>query len=379
MENRIDTIFIQNILTPYRSHFFNTLNRVYSFFEVFYMDTTEIDRNWDVSRIELKHNHWIDVKGINLKIGWYKGHFNPILIYKLLTSKNVKNIVLAVSWADPNIIIISFAKLLHLTSKRIFFWAEANYLAEWTKKHNSRFKWWLKRKVFSSVDGAMIIPGKMSSITFEKWNIPVHSYIMLPNTIDDSKLKYKKIYKAPNSIPEFLLPIRIIEKVKGALNFFNAIGLENITKCIFHIAGDGEDMDMYKEYIKNNDLSNYIILEGFCEFEKMNELYNSCDALILPSYSDPSPLSIVEALYFHKPILCSNHCGNHFEAVKEGVNGYTFSPLDKNDIKEKFELFLSKSFFWDTMGEDSFKIYESEFNTETVVNRFVQSFDKMKK
>lgn len=374
----MNTIFIQNIISPYRNRFFNLLNSVMNDFTVYYMGETEFDRNWDVSKLERNYPNWVDKNGHEFKIGGYRGHLNPRLVWKLLRNKEAKNIIMAVSWQDPNIMAIAFAKKLHLTKKRLFFWAEANYTAAWAKKYDYKIKWWFKRAVFKSIDGALIIPGNMSEITFEKWGIKIDKFIYLPNTIDDSNLKYVSGLRNNTALPIFLMPIRIVEKIKGGLNFFKSIGEANIRKAKFIIAGDGDDKELYSQFIHDNHYEDNIILEGFCDSSRMMNLYNRVNALVLPSFSDSSPLSLVEACLFHLPILCSNHCGNHYEAVVEGVNGYTFSPLDRDDIKRTFEKFIRRIDDWGEMGEVSASIYEEKFETKKVINRFVQQYSKVR-
>lgn len=373
------TLFIQNIISPYRNRFFNVLKKTELDFSVYYMALSEPDRNWDVSNYKMVYDYWIDTKGKYFRIKDFGGHLNPRLVWRVLRDKSVKNIVLAVSWTDPNILFIALAKKMHLTKKRLFFWAEANYTAAWTNKHNTQLKWWLKRAVFNAIDGALIIPGKMSEITFEKWGIMNKEFIRLPNTIDDSNLLLDMTKRNDTSLPIFVMPIRIIERVKGGLNFFRSIGIENIRRAMFIIAGDGEDKEKYAKFILDNNLTGNIHLAGFCESEKMSDLYSRANALVLPSFSDPSPLSLIEALFFHLPILCSDHCGNHFEAVKDEYNGLTFSPLDSNDIRVKYEKFLSMKDRWPEMGENSRQLYDSDFETTSIIDSFVKQFDVFRK
>lgn len=377
-----ETVFLQNIISPYRANFFNALQQEYDNFAVYYMGESEPDKFWDVSKVTMNYPHWVDYHGWYITPSKSFGtHCNPILFFKLIMSRKVKNIVFAVSWTDLNIMAIAIAKHLHLTSKRIFFWAEANYSAEWTKKHNTKLKWWLKRMVFSSVDGAMIIPGKMADMTFEKWNIPIKNKIYLPNTINSSQLVYdNRKKKEQHEFPEFIMPFRLIERIKGGLNFFEAITPANICKAIFYVVGDGEDRRLYLDYVKQHNYEENIkVSEGFFNVRQMCELYNRVDGFILPSFSDASPLTLIEALNFHLPILCSNHCGNHYEAVEEGVNGFTFSPNDKDEIKSKFERLLSVRDKWNEMGEKSFEIYQNRFETEKIIKRFVSQYICFKK
>lgn len=373
------TVFIQNLISPYRSHFFNSLNIQDDSFGVYYLSEKEADRSWDLSKIPMKHNHWVDKHGIYFIMKGFHIHINSVLVCKTLFSQEIKNVILCVSYCDLSIIALILAKKLHLTSKRYFFWAEANYLTNGAR-NESGFKKNLRRWVFSAVDGAMVIPGRMSEITFEKWGIPIKNYIHLPNTINDEALVFdEQNCRDQNEFPVFLIPIRIIEFLKGVLNFFDAIGEENVHRAKFIIAGDGEDKEKYQKYIIDHGYQEHIVLVGFCEAVRMSELYNSANVLLLPSFSDPSPLSLVEALKFHMPVLCSNHCGNHFEVVEEGKNGYTFSPLDAEHIKTKFEQLMSRRSDWKAMGEISAKRYEEKFDTSKVVKDFIKQFDSLKK
>lgn len=375
----MNTVFVQNIISPYRAHFFNNLEQEDKGFGVYYLSKKEADRNWDLSCIQMKHNHWIDKFGIYFMFKGLHIHINPILILKTLFSRKIRNVILCVSYCDISIMALVLAKKMHLTRKRYFFWAEANYLTNGARNESS-FKSKLRSWVFSSVDGAMIIPGKMSEITFKKWGVPIKNYIYLPNTINDGELIYdEKNNRMNNEQPVFLIPIRIIESLKGALNFFEAIGENNVRKAIFIIAGDGDDREMYQRYIDCHHYNDYIKLAGFCEAQRMCKLYNSSNVLLLPSFSDPSPLTLVEALKFHMPILCSSHCGNHYEVVEEGLNGYVFSPFEKNDIKAKYELILSRRSDWAQMGENSAARYYDTFETKKVVSKFIGQFDKLKK
>lgn len=372
----MDTVFIQNLISPYRARFFNSLAGQVDRFSVYYLGEREADRNWDLSKIPMEHDYWIDRCGIYFRLKGFHIHINPVLVFKTLFSRRIKNVILGVSYNDLNILALCLAKKMHLTKKRYFFWAEANYLTNGARKE-SGFKNRLRKWVFSSVDGAMIIPGRMAVLSFEKWGIKVDDYIHLPNTIDDGALHFDPDnHRTQNELPVFLIPIRIIESLKGALNFFEAIGDENVRKAKFIIAGDGDDRERYQKYIAEKGYEENIVLAGFCDSDRMSELYNSANVLLLPSFSDPSPLSLVEALKFHLPILCSSHCGNHFETVEEGKNGYTFSPLNKDDIVSAFEKMYGCRQNWPEMGETSAQIYHEKFETDKVVRSFICQFNK---
>lgn len=368
-------VFVQNILSPYRCHLFNTLYKEDSNYEVYYMGKTEKDRNWDPNKLDISHKHWIDRWGLYFMFCGFHIHVNPVLVLKILLNRDINDLILGASYCDFNIIVLALFKHLHLTRKRFHFWAEANYLTLGARKDN-RIKRWLRAFVYSSADGYFIVPGKMAVETFKKWGFFNNKYILFPNTIDEENLHYHPVIERESNLPQFLIPARLIEEIKGLLNFFRAIGLDNIKKAQFLIAGDGPDYNLYKDFIEENQLEEHIFLLGFCDTLQMNQLYNRVEALILPSFSDPSPLSLVEALKFHLPILCSSHCGNHYEAVKEGENGFVFSPSEIADIRGKFEKLLECQDSWKKMGQVGYDIFSACFETKRVALNFMNKIEQ---
>ena len=61
------------------------------------------------------------------------------------------------------------------------------------------------------------------------------------------------------------------------------------------------------------------------------------------------------------------------------ISGYTFSPLNPEEIKQAFERFLKRRNDWAAMGEVSASIYEEKFETQKVIQRFVQQYSKEKR
>lgn len=374
LEGQKNFFFIQNIIAPYRTALFNGLVGFNFPFEVGYMGKTENDRSWDIDLSDLKFKY-------NIYSGWYKFvkgyhvHFNFSMIYDLIKRKDITDIILSVSWNDLNILVLVFLKKIGILKKKIHFWTEANYLTIGASRQN-RLKVMLRSFSYSAVDGAFIIPGEMAKRTLELWKVDYQKLIYLPNLIDEEiftlSVDYMKL-RAVNELPIFILPVRLIEKIKGVVNFFEAIGRENICKSIFLIAGDGPDYEYYKDYIALNDFSEHIFLLGFCDKYKMKDLYQKANIMILPSFSDQSPLALVEAIKMKLPILASGRCGNHFETVLNGYNGLIFDPYVPSTIKNAFEEILDKRNEWHEWGENSTRLFEKNFKMDLCLKYFVKN------
>ena len=65
----------------------------------------------------------------------------------------------------------------------------------------------------------------------------------------------------------------------------------------------------------------------------MGDEFAKNDVLILPSLIEPWGLVVEEALYFGLPVLVSDRCGSS-ELIKNGINGFTFDPANKNSLMQ---------------------------------------------
>ncbi|WP_313304613.1 glycosyltransferase [Empedobacter sp.] len=363
-------IFIQNILTPYRISFFNELEKKGFDFEVYYMREKEDDRDWIIDYKKIKYKYFLDNKGFYKMKGRYHFHFNPRLLFRVIKNRN-SEFILGGSWNDLNVIFICILNRIKLVKTNSHFWSEANYLTIGAINDN-KFKFYLRKFVFHSFKkGFVLCPGMMTKITFDKWKIKNENFVISPNTIDENLEQSNEIYlKNNSSLPVFFTPARIVENIKGLINFFENIGDLNCRKAIFKIAGDGPDKKKLRDYVISNNLENNIILLGFCNSDEVKNNYGESNAFFLPSFSDQSPLSLVEALAFGLPVLVSDRCGNHFEAVSK-ENGILFNPHDPKDIRIKFEDFLSKRNKWEEMGDVSKKIFINCFSQDKVVNNMI--------
>lgn len=369
-------LILQNTTAPYRTSLFNKLYNMGVDLKLFYMCELEKERSWKVNHSDFHFPYYID-KGKDFYLKGFTNHWNPRILKMMRDEKN-SVFVLGGSWNAFDVIAICFLKRLGLIKQELVFWAEANYLTIGARKNNG-LRDALRSFVYNSGDGRIIVPGKMAEISFEKWGINNKRFIRLPNVIDEEVINPKSVHNRSftplSELPRFIMPVRLNERIKGIINFFNAIGPLNVKSAIFDILGDGEDEEMIRSFVKEHGFESHIFLHGFCDMETVNWYYMQSDVMVLPSFSDPSPLSLVEACCKRLPILASNRCGNHFETVEEGENGYVFNPDDHQAIKKVFEKLMLRRHEWKEMGEHSGRLFELNFQQDVVLPRFVAALE----
>lgn len=77
-------------------------------------------------------------------------------------------------------------------------------------------------------------------------------------------------------------------------------------------------------------------------------------------------LVLPEAMACGLPVACSIYNGGTAELIKDGVNGYSFDPLNKKSILDTLEAFHQHDL--QTMGKHSIEI-ESNFTPDKAAQR----------
>ena len=367
--------FFTDIPAPYRVEMYNKMYEMGYDFEVWYMQKEVVTRpTWKFCNLDIKHNYLVN-NGMYLRFFNINIFFNPSLIFKIFKLGKI-DIILALSWNDLDVLVLSFLKKIGLVKAKLHFWSEANYLTNGARNDNF-LKKFTRKFVYNHHDTIQISSGRMTNITLEKWGVDIRKSVLLPNTIQENNYNLsieQKKNRALNHIPTILIAARLIERIKGVVNFLSAFSNKDFESFNIIVAGSGEDNEFTEKYIHERGIQKHVRLCGDCNIDQMVNLFSNCNIFCLPSFTDASPLSIIEALKMELPILASNRCGNHFEAIQSGLNGYTFDPNNKLEIREKLFLLLKQRDSWEEMGTISLNIYNSFFSKDLVVKNFFTTF-----
>ena len=117
---------------------------------------------------------------------------------------------------------------------------------------------------------------------------------------------------------------------------------------IFRFAGNGNVVDVLNT-IKRLKIDDIAFYEGWVSGKEKIKLLNEADVYILPSYYEGLPISILESMSYHLPIISTN-VGGIPEIVKDGVNGFIIEPGNKKGLKEAIDHLLFNRELREKMG-----------------------------
>jgi|GEM_PF-1713419 glycosyltransferase involved in cell wall biosynthesis len=162
--------------------------------------------------------------------------------------------------------------------------------------------------------------------------IPTFYILSHDKTIDYSYINAK--FKLPG---KYLFYPAQFWKYKNHGNLVRAISILKGKNIDVDIVLVGSPKDHYHDVVRLicelNVQANCHIL-GYVSNQDIIALYKSAWALVMPTFSGPTNLPIIEAIYLGCPVICSNL----FEMPKQiGSAGLTCDPFNAEDIAEKIE------------------------------------------
>lgn len=122
--------------------------------------------------------------------------------------------------------------------------------------------------------------------------------------------------------------------------------------------------------------SESIHILGGISYDKLHTYYALSDIFIMPTLEDNWCLVLPEAMSCGKPVACSIYNGGTIELIKNGVNGYSFNPLDEKSIINTLSKFHVEDL--ERMGKKSIEI-ESKFTPDKVAERILNACNSVLK
>jgi glycosyltransferase involved in cell wall biosynthesis len=160
-------------------------------------------------------------------------------------------------------------------------------------------------------------------------------------------------------------------------------GLEWLLRTLLHIdksiqldiAGEGWDKPRLEKLATELGLNNRIVWHGWCDTEKMNQLYEQCFAVIFPSiWPEPAGLITLEAYARYRPIIASA-VGGIPEHIHDGETGILVPASDIKKLAAAINQLQSDYHQSRLIGQKGHDLLIKEFTMDTHVKNLQQIYE----
>lgn len=206
-----------------------------------------------------------------------------------------------------------------------------------------------------------------------------HIHLIKGSGIDLSEFSF-----APHNVRQaksvrVILPARMLYD-KGVIEFIKAamkIKAKFIDKAEFILVGDCDSDNLAgipKEYLLQMVDDPYIQWVGF-QKDIVSVLQQS-DIVVLPSYREGLPKSLIEACAIGRPIITTDTQGCR-ECVIDEYNGFLVPIKNVDLLAEKMEQLINDSEMRKRMGKNSRAIAEKEFSIDSVIEKHLSIYSQI--
>jgi glycosyltransferase involved in cell wall biosynthesis len=138
----------------------------------------------------------------------------------------------------------------------------------------------------------------------------------------------------------------------------------------FFIIGDGDlrsnvekELHQKKIAFSNKSISRATRVVFTSWLTDIIEVMNGLDIVVLTSLNEGTPLSVIEAQYFKKPIVATN-VGGLKDSMRPGITGFIVEKNDLITFCEKLDLLIVDEHLRNTMGKDGNQFVSVQFSKQ---------------
>lgn len=236
---------------------------------------------------------------------------------------------------------------------------------------------WLYRIVFRSASHVFFQNEDDKILFTSQVNISEDRINILPGSGIDLKA-FTPVPIHQKKEVEFLMISRVIIE-KGVREFAEAAShFKNDKKIKFTLIGKFDPN--HARSIPKNELDNWI-KEGMIDYrghsDEIMKLIAKSDALVLPSYREGTPRTLLEGAAMGRPLLASNVPGCK-EVVRDGYNGFLFEVQNSRSLLDKIRLFLSLNIDErKQLADNSRKLVEESFDENIVIDMYQRTIHRI--
>lgn len=200
--------------------------------------------------------------------------------------------------------------------------------------------------------------------------------------IKGSGVDLEKFYESP--FPSFqrikiLLPIRMlwdkgVKELRDASDILKEKYYDKVQFILSGLADEDNKAGVPASYLYDWQDGNFVKWIGYQK--NMVEVYQDSHIVVLPSYREGMPKSLIEACAIGRAIVTTNAIGCR-ECVDEGINGYKVPVYSSQELSNALEQLINDHEMIKVMGHNSRIKSEKEFNVNNVIRIHLETYNKL--
>lgn len=160
----------------------------------------------------------------------------------------------------------------------------------------------------------------------------IRARLAASKTISREKISVHNL--ADKKIVAFVGRLTKVKNLPMAVQAFSR-AFQDDNSTVFVFVGTGEEREKLEQLGESLGIGKRLVFVGHHEQNELYSWYRIASMLVLPSVYDPYGAVVNEALVCGVHVACSDHAGAA-RLIREGVNGYTFSPFDCGGLANRF-------------------------------------------
>lgn len=172
--------------------------------------------------------------------------------------------------------------------------------------------------------------------------------------------------------PSRMLWDKGVKELKEATELLKENYRNKIQFVLVGMADDHNKSAVSSDFLKGWEEDDYVIWKGYCK--NMIEMYRDSHIVILPSYREGLPKTLIEACAIGRPIITTDAIGCK-DCVDEGINGFKVPIKNSRELADSLEKLIVNRDLMVKMGVEGRKKAEREFNIKDVISKHLEIYN----
>lgn len=143
-----------------------------------------------------------------------------------------------------------------------------------------------------------------------------------------------------------------------------------------HICGDGPMMEGLKRDVKSSSFADSVIFHGWVSFEQKMSLLQSSKMMVLPTFNEGLPLTIIEAMATRAAVL-SSPVGAIPEVIFDKDTGFLFSPGNDSELTRLLDFVWENDAKTEEVTEKALDSYKTNFTSSAVIPKLKKVYSRL--